>query len=297
MDFPGNNGTDGSVNPYRSPSAHEGPGPESHATSSPRRRMLLPLILYVLCWYTTYSLYGIVYSAGIMLILTSHELGHFFQALRYRVPASFPFFIPIPAKPLGTMGAVIAMGGRIPNRKALFDIGISGPLAGLVPTLIACVVGLKYSRLVVFVGRPQVDLLGEPLLFKFMIYCIFGPLQENQDVALHPIAFAGWVGMFITALNLFPIGQLDGGHVLYAILRRRSYPIAGGLLALALVGIVVTSNWNWIPMIALLAFFGPFHPPTADDEAPLGIGRTILGWLTLCFVVIGFTPTPFLESR
>src|SRR5262249_31293786 len=126
-----------------------------------------------------------------------------------------------------------------PSRKALFDIGISGPLAGLVPTLICCVVGLSWSRVVVVPAHLRVDMYGEPLLFQFMIYCIFGPLQQNQDVGIHPIAFAGWVGMFITALNLFPIGQLDGGHVLYAIFRRKSYPVAGGLLALAIGGIVI----------------------------------------------------------
>jgi membrane-associated protease RseP (regulator of RpoE activity) len=289
MDFAGN-GSEGPMNPYRPQSSYQEPPRERYAPSAPlQRRMLVPLLLFVATCYTTFLANGLVYAATVMFILTSHELGHFFQAMRYRVPASFPYFLPMPGSPIGTMGAVIAMGGRIPNRRALFDIGISGPLAGLVPTLIFCVVGLKLSQ----VGHADGSMLGESLLFKFMIYCIHGPLQPNQAIDWHPIAFAGWVGMFITALNLIPIGQLDGGHVLYAILRRGAYPVAIVLLALAVLGMVVSNNWGWGLMIGLLAFMGPFHPPTADDEPPLGTGRTILGWLTLCFVVLGFTPNPF----
>jgi membrane-associated protease RseP (regulator of RpoE activity) len=141
-----------------------------------------------------------------MLILTTHELGHFLQALRYRVPASLPYFIPIPFSPIGTMGAVIGMQAHVGDRKALYDIGISGPLAGLVPAIGCSIVGLQLSQVVTVVGKKGFLILGEPRLFKFLAFLTFGPLAPTQDIALHPVAFAGWVGIFITGLNLIPIG-------------------------------------------------------------------------------------------
>jgi membrane-associated protease RseP (regulator of RpoE activity) len=135
--------------------------------------------------------------------------------------------------------------------------------------------------------------LGEPLLFKLLAYLTFGRLRENQDILLDPIAFAGWVGIFITALNLFPIGQLDGGHILYALLRRRAHIIARTLLIAAVIAVIVWQLWAWTLMLLLLLLMGPVHPPTANDDVPLGTTRTILGWLSLMFVIIGFTPTPF----
>ena len=111
---------------------------------------------------------------------------------------------------------------------------------------------------------------------------------------MHPIAFAGWVGIFITALNLIPIGQLDGGHILYALLRRHAHLVAQLLLAAAAIGVIVGGYWGWTLMIVLLMLMGPIHPPTANDDVPLGTTRTTLGWASLAFVIIGFTPTPFL---
>jgi membrane-associated protease RseP (regulator of RpoE activity) len=136
--------------------------------------------------------------------------------------------------------------------------------------------------------------LGEPLVFQWLCDYFFGPRGADQDIWLHPMAYAGWVGIFITALNLIPIGQLDGGHVLYALLRRRAHLVAQLLLVGAVVGVVVTSSWQWSLMLMLLVFMGPKHPPTANDNMPLGTGRIILGWVTLLFIVIGFTPQPFM---
>ena len=231
------------------------------------------------------------YAALVMLILTCHELGHFFQAMRYRVPASLPYFIPFPVSPIGTMGAVIAMHSRIPNRKALFDIGITGPLAGLVPALICCVVGLEQAS----IGKvgPGSQVFGDPLLLKYLTYLKFGPLQPGEDVYFNAVLFAGWVGLFITGLNLFPIGQLDGGHVLYAILEKRSHLVATTVLYAAIAAVMLTGNWAWSVMLLLLFFIGPKHPPTADDSVPLGLPRVVLGWITLAFLVISFTPQPF----
>jgi membrane-associated protease RseP (regulator of RpoE activity) len=215
------------------------PGPPPLAdNSSPApsgRRILIPVLLFAATCVSTFLADGPIYALTLMLILTAHELGHFFQALRYGVPASLPYFIPMPLNPIGTMGAVIAMRAHMGNRKALFDIGISGPLAGLVPTLVCCIVGLRYSNVIV----PPAFMLGEPLLFKLLIYLTFGPLKATEDVLLHPLAYAGSVGMFITALNLVPIGQLDGGHILYALLRRRAHLVAMILLLAVMVGVVV----------------------------------------------------------
>lgn len=135
--------------------------------------------------------------------------------------------------------------------------------------------------------------LGEPLIFKLLSFWTFGSLPEGHDVFLHPIAFAGWVGIFITALNLIPISQLDGGHVLYALLGKRSHQVAIALLVSAALAVVLLGYWGWTLMILLLLFIGPKHPPTANDNMPLGVRRTVLGWLSLLFVVVGFTPTPF----
>ena len=252
-----------------------------------------PVLLFAATCYTTTSVGGWAYSVPLLATLLCHEFGHFFQARRWRVTASWPYFIPIPAGPLGTMGAVIRMRGNMGNRQALFDIGISGPLAGLVPALAFSIIGLSWSRIAPMTAIEGARSLGTPLLFQWLCDLILGPAPPGQDVFLHPMAYAGWVGIFITALNLIPIGQLDGGHVLYALLRRKAHIVAQLLLVGALVAMMVTNNWEWSLMLLLLFFIGPNHPPTADDSMPLGRGRTILGWLTLGFIFIGFTPHPF----
>ena len=268
-----------------------------------QRRVLLPLLLFAATCYTTLQVGTVVYgkwggltfAAALMFTLLCHEFGHFFQSLRYGVPASFPYFIPMPASPIGTMGAVIVMQPNVGDRRAIFDIGITGPLAGLVPALVFSVIGLHWSHVVDATG-PAGLRLGEPLLFKALEYLTFGPLRPHQEVAFHPLAYAGWVGVFITALNLIPIGQLDGGHVLYGILLGRAYPFARMFLLLAILGVVLFGYWGWSLMILLLMLIGPIHPPTANDNIPLGTARTILGWATLCFVPIGFTPVPFISG-
>jgi membrane-associated protease RseP (regulator of RpoE activity) len=227
-----------------------------------------------------------------MTILVCHEMGHFIQAHRYGVYASWPYFIPVPAPPFGTLGAVILMEPRMGGRRALFDIGISGPLAGLVPTFIFLIVGLQHSH---YDLSSRSDLLfGDPRLFTYLATWILGPAPAGYELIKDPMAFAGWVGLFITSLNLIPIGQLDGGHVLYALLRRKAHKVAKFLLFAALF--MVIWKWEdyhiWALMLFLLFLMGPIHPPTADDEEPLGTGRIILGWLTLAFIFIGFTSMP-----
>lgn len=277
-----------------------------------RRRWRVPLLLFAATCLSTlfvgtilsgdgkdwvaafYS--GLRYSIPLMTILVCHEMGHFLQARRYGVPASLPYFIPVPLPPIGTFGAVIGMTPRVGGRKALFDIGISGPLAGLAPTLLFCLWGLQLSEVKPFLAEqpPRGLAVGSPLLFQYLTQKQFGRLPPNHYVDLDPMAFAGWVGLLITSLNLIPIGQLDGGHILYALLRRQARKVAALLLFTALFMVIWKWEYygHWIVMIFLLFLIGPMHPPTADDDEPIGLFRTLLGWLTLAFVLIGFTPTP-----
>lgn len=247
-------------------------------------------------WLTFQSAFqGFVYSASLMTILLCHEMGHYVQARRYWVPATLPYFLPVPIPPIGTMGAVIAMRPGVGDRKAIFDIGITGPLAGLAPTLIFAVVGLRYS--VPMVPTSETTHIGFPLLMQALASFASPPVPEGMGLDMHPMAFAAWVGLLITSLNLIPIGQLDGGHVLYALLRQKAHRVAS-LFLMAATGAVVFLALVyhypiWILMILLLLMMGPKHPPTADDSVPLGPTRVVLGWLTLAFVLVGFTPMPF----
>ncbi|MCA9116493.1 MAG: site-2 protease family protein [Planctomycetaceae bacterium] len=230
---------------------------------------------------------GIRYSGALMLILLSHELGHWLQCRRYRVKATLPYFIPMPIIPFGTMGAGIMMNARDANRKKLFDIAISGPLAGLVFALPILWLGVQEANVV---DTPA--LYGDPPLLQWMIAAVHGPVPAGMSISRSPLLFAGWVGVFVTALNLMPYGHLDGGHILYTLIGRKSAFIGIGLL-LAAVGFMVHIGYPVYAMIVfLLLLMGPVHPPTADDRVPLGPVRIALGWLTLAFVLIGFTPMP-----
>jgi Zn-dependent protease len=262
---------------------------------APRREgiPLFPILLFLATCYTTRAQHGWAYSVAVMTILLCHEMGHYLQARRYGVPASLPFFIPMPGSITGTMGAVILMQPGRGDRRQIFDIAVSGPIAGLIPSIIFSLIGLRLSQVVPLADAGVHLTLGEPLVFKLLSYLALGPLPPGQDVFLHPVAFAGWVGIFITALNLIPIGQLDGGHTLYALLLQRAYPVAQGLLLAAVVAVFAFGYWGWSIMVLLLLLMGPIHPPTANDNIPLGTGRTILGWACLAFVPLGFTPTPF----
>ncbi len=279
--------------PMGSPAAFEPP---------PRPRWRLPLILFVATCASTFlvgtwssgAAGGAAYALSIMTILTAHEFGHFLQARRYGVPASLPYFIPMPLTPFGTMGAIIAMRSRTADARALFDLAITGPLAGLVPALALSAIGLKLStvELLETTAEEGYLTLGEPLVFELLSYLVRGPLEEGTTLVLHPIAFAGWVGIFITALNLLPIGQLDGGHILYTLLPDKAHSISIAALGAAIVAVVALGLWHWSVLILLLLLLGVRHPPTAEDSAPLGRRRVVLGWLTLLFLFLGFTPTP-----
>ena len=294
------------------PMADSGQSPEAGPTGAPADeprpedptapRWRLPLLLFVATCLSTFLVGtlgsgiagGLAYAVSVMTILTAHELGHYAQARRYGVPASLPFFIPMPLTPFGTMGAIIAMRSRTADARALFDLAITGPLAGLVPAIALSTIGLKLSTVQPLEKTAEQSYLtlGEPLIFKLLSFLTLGPLPEDSTVLLHPIAFAGWVGIFITALNLLPIGQLDGGHILHTLLPRRAYAVSVIVLAAATAAVVVGQLWHWSLLIVILLFLGVRHPPTANGSSPLGRRRKVLGWLTLLFIFVGFTPTP-----
>ncbi|MDR1142281.1 MAG: site-2 protease family protein [Planctomycetaceae bacterium] len=234
---------------------------------------------------------GILFSVPLMLILTCHELGHFIQMKRYGVRSSLPYFIPMPVGPFGTLGAVIAMDGRIPNARALFDIGISGPLAGLIPTLFCLYYGIKWSYFVPVSLSGEMT-FGNSLLFQYMTYWIFGTTPVDVILSLHPVGLAGWVGLFLTSLNLMPFGQLDGGHVFYALLGRRAINISWGFFYTVILLVIWFRLWHWSLILILLAWIGITHPPTANENVKLTPFRRILGWGILAFIILGFTPTP-----
>ena len=238
---------------------------------------------------------GAIYFGAVMAILIAHEMGHFLQAKWNKVPATPPFFIPFPISPFGTMGAVIIQGAGVANRKSLFDIAISGPLAGLVLTIPITIIGLHQAGFEPFNANSADPIYGEPMILRWLIHLIKGPIPAGYALRYDdPWLFAGWVGIFITALNLVPIGQLDGGHILYTLIGRGAHRVAILLLVLAIAYMIRQGEISYGLMVVLLFLSGPRHPPTTDDQMPLGAGRIVLGWLTLAFVIVGFTPSPIM---
>jgi membrane-associated protease RseP (regulator of RpoE activity) len=238
---------------------------------------------------------GLWYSLTILTILGCHEMGHYVACLRYGVTATRPYFLPVPLPITGTFGAFIRIKSRIPSRKALFDIGIAGPLAGFVIAVPALVVGLMMSRLDHLPADPSgLVELGEPLLFKIAVWFVWGDIPAGQSVNMHPIAFAAWFGLLATALNLFPISQLDGGHIAYAVLGRRSTVVTIVMLGVA-IGLAFNSR-SWIVWTVLLtimiAMLGPHHPPTLYDDEPVSGGRIVLAAVALIILILCFTPVP-----
>jgi membrane-associated protease RseP (regulator of RpoE activity) len=255
-------------------------------------RIVLHGGLFVLTVLSTAYVGGVVYSVAIVGILLAHEMGHYFMSNRYGVSPTLPYFIPFPLSPFGTFGAVIKMRGVITDKKALFDIGVAGPLCGFVLSLPCAFIGIKLST-VVKVGPSVYPLsLGEPLLLKLFVRLLMGRTPSGYDVLIHPLGFAGWVGLFITALNLLPIGQLDGGHIIYAVLGRKSRYVHKTLIVL--LGILALfCNAGWLVLVALLLVFGLGHPDPLDPWLPLDRKRKILALVMLGVFVVSFVPAPF----
>jgi len=234
---------------------------------------------------------GIPFAGTLLFILLTHEFGHFILSKIHRVPASLPLFIPGPPHFIGTFGAIIRMRGPIMNRRALFDIGVAGPLAGFAVALVALVVGLFLSTVVDRTSTFGLQ-LGEPLLLKLMAWLIVGQLPPQADVLLHPVAFAAWFGLFVTSLNLIPIGQLDGGHVAYALWGNRQRTMAFAVIPLLIMlGFV---GWpGWFIWAFMAGVWGLGHPPVVDPQVPLGRGRVLVGWIAFAVFVLTFAPVPF----
>ena len=238
---------------------------------------------------------GLMYAIPLMTILFCHEMGHYLQSVRHRVPASFPYFIPLPLPPLGTMGAVILQGRGVATRRQMFDIAVSGPIAGLVVTIPVLLLGIYQSgyEKATLSGRLE---YGEPLILQWVIHWIHGPGLPGETFMITTLGFAGWVGVFITAMNLLPVGQLDGGHILYTLIGRKAHAVAFLVIAAGVAMMFIQGTYTFSLLLILLMVTGLRHPPTANDSEPLGKGRAILGWLTLSFLIIGFTPTPIAEA-
>ncbi len=231
---------------------------------------------------------GIPYAASLMLILGAHELGHYFAARRHKVEVTLPYFIPLPFIGIfGTMGAFIQIRDNVTNRKALFDIGVSGPLAGLVFAIPILFVGLATSNVEVIPTDQDIIREGNSIFYAAAKYITFGQFlpSGNEDVFINQLAQAGWTGLFVTALNLVPVGQLDGGHVMYTLFGRRArvlyWPIIIGLLILSLM------NSAWIIWLLLLFMFGRFYAQPLEDITPLDpLRRTIAIAILVIFVLL-----------
>ncbi len=235
---------------------------------------------------------GIPFAATLLGILVTHELGHYVLSRIHGVPTSLPLFVPGLPHFVGTFGAIIRMRAPLTDRRALFDIGVAGPIAGFVVAVIALVIGLRLSTVVPIQTSYGMH-LGEPLLLQFASWVVIGPLSPTADVVLHPVGFAAWFGLFITSLNLLPIGQLDGGHVAYALLGERQRSVA-----VALVPILMVFGWlgwkGWFVWVGLAGMMGLAHPPVRNPHRELGGVRVLVGWLALLIFALTFSWEPFI---
>ncbi len=236
---------------------------------------------------------GFPFAGTLMCILLFHEFSHYIASKMHHITATLPYFIPAPPYPfiIGTFGAFIKMKSPIVTRKALVDIGASGPIAGFIISIIACLAGLSMSE----TRLPQAEkglILGDSLLFSFLSQIVLGVTPDQHDILLHPVAFAGWIGLFVTSLNLIPVGQLDGGHIAFALLGERHRQLSLVLVfVLAFMGIFFWEGW--ILWAVLLVVLGIRHPPVIHWEIPLDSRRRFVGFLSLVIFVITFIPSPF----
>jgi membrane-associated protease RseP (regulator of RpoE activity) len=230
---------------------------------------------------------GLAYAAAVMAVLTAHEAGHFIAAWIHRIPATLPFFIPVPVLLTGTLGAVIGMEGARANRRQLFDIAVAGPLAGLAVAVPLLAIGLLTG------GGPDAEMpFAMPPLARWVQSLVRPDLPADAAVAPNALFMAGWVGLLVTGLNMVPMSQLDGGHVCRAVFGEAGNWVARGVLLASMAAVIVTGQFNWVVMLVLVTLMGVDHPPIADDGRPLGSLRTALGLAVLAIPVLTFMPEP-----
>ena len=254
-------------------------------------------MFFVLTLFSVNLMGGPMLVLGLMPILIAHEMGHYVACLRYGVDATLPYFIPVPVLSfVGTLGAFIRIRGPIPNRRALFDIGIAGPLAGFVVCVPVLVLGALEATVIPTppASSPNFISFGEPLLLQWSYEWLRGQPPDGHTFLMGPLATASWFGLFVTALNLMPVGQLDGGHVTYALLGKRSIWVSRVALA-GCFGLLYLRP-TWLLWCILLALFGRRHPRTLDDDAPVGRARALVGVIGLLVFLVSFTPSPIIVS-
>jgi membrane-associated protease RseP (regulator of RpoE activity) len=232
---------------------------------------------------------GWSFAVPLLLILLCHEFGHYIESRINGIKVSLPYFIPGPTI-LGTFGAVIRSKSPFKNRKNLLDVGATGPIAGFVVAVVVVVLGLSFSKVAEAVPQGGIR-LGDSLIFKLLSFLVLKNIPEGQEVFLSPTAFAGWAGILVTMLNLLPIGQLDGGHIIYALLGKMQKKIAlVAVLALIPLGIFLWEGWLvWVVLILIIKLG---HPPTLNDQIPLDLKRKIIGWTAMFIFILSFTPVP-----
>ncbi len=261
-------------------------GPAAEALAAPGRVLQDPRL---------FPLSGL-YAAVLMTILLGHELGHYLTCRHYGVRATLPFFLPGPPF-LGTFGAFIRIKSPLYFKRQVFDVGAHGPLAGFALTVPALAVGMALSKVAPFTPSTDTLSFGEPLLFKLLAALILGPVPPGSEIVLHPIGWAAWVGLLVTSLNLVPLGQLDGGHVAYAVLGRRARLLSRVMVAvLAAMGVLFHTTWLLMAGVVLVLEFKSKtrlkHPEVVDEGAPLGLKRRLLAFLVLAIFVLSFIPAP-----
>lgn len=253
---------------------------------------------------------GLPFALTLLGILGAHEFGHYFAARYHNVAVSLPYFIPMPFG-FGTLGAVIQMKEPVPDRRKLFDIAVAGPLAGLVLAIPLLIVGLAGSPVTVPDPSPGAMLEGNSILYYYAKIAVFGKALPNpvtgEDVLMNQVTFAAWIGLLVTAINLLPVGQLDGGHAVYALFGKHARYVniatMGLMTVLAIAGLeplqrlypqlVSVGYTGWFLWLALLLILiGPFHPPALDDVTRLGPNRRLLGYFIILLFIVTFVPVP-----
>ena len=260
-----------------------------------KNNWLLFSILLIATLVTTFLAGGLLFSISLLLILGAHEFGHYWASKKNGVQSTLPYFIPAPPIFIaGTFGAFIQIKQRIPNRMVLMEIGAAGPIMGFVVALPMLILGLYLSSVTPSIGMGSIN-FGSSLILNFCSQLVLGvdPSSPDINIHLHPIAFAGWIGMLITALNLMPVGQLDGGHIIYAIAPGKHSAIGKFFFAgLFPLGYFWPGWFFWAAMIALMGFK---TAPLKEDVEKLKLTHIVLGSISMVIFVLTFIPIPFSE--